>query len=88
SVASSTINVSEGGCSLAWPDDLPTGGEVVTLKISDGFFAPTIRAVVCWNSLGGPGDKSVGLRILVEGRGGRAWRDFVESVARSGARAT
>ena len=86
-VQAGTINVSEGGCSLAWPGELPQGGEVVTLKLSDGLFAPTIRAVVCWNALGGPAEKGVGLRIAVEGRGGRAWRDFVESVARSGARA-
>jgi PilZ domain-containing protein len=81
-----TLNVSEGGCSLVWPDDLPQGGDVVTLKLSDGFFAPTIRAVICWNTLGGAVERSVGLRIVAEGRGGRAWREFVESVARSGAR--
>ena len=86
-VQAATLNVSEGGCSLAWPDDLPQTGEVVTLKLSAGFFAPTIRAVVCWNALGGSVEKSVGLRIVAEGRGGRAWRHFVNSVSRSGARA-
>lgn len=86
-VQAATLNVSEGGCSLTWPDELPQTGEVVTLKLSDGFFAPTIRAVVCWNTLGGSVEKSVGLRIVAEGRGGRAWRHFVNSVSRSGARA-
>ncbi len=84
-VQAGTLNVSEGGCSLSWPGDLPQTGEVLTLKLSDGLFAPTIRAVVCWNALGGPVEKSVGLRMVIEGRGGRAWREFVESVARSGA---
>jgi hypothetical protein len=86
-VRATTLNVSEGGCSLVWPGELPQGGDVVTLKLADGFFAPTIRAVVCWNTLGGSVEKSVGLRIVSEGRGGRTWRDFVSTVARSGARA-
>ncbi|HEU4383983.1 MAG TPA: PilZ domain-containing protein [Anaeromyxobacteraceae bacterium] len=84
-VQASTINVSEGGCSLAWPGELPQAGDLVALKLTDGLFAPTVRAVVCWNALGGPVEKSVGLRMVVEGRGGRAWRDFADSVARSGA---
>ena len=86
-VPATTINVSEGGCSLAWSGELPQAGDLVSLKLSEGLFSPTIRAVVCWNALGGPGEKSAGLRMVVEGRGGRAWRDFVDSVARSGARA-
>ena len=81
-----TINVSEGGCSVRWPADLPQVGEVVTLRLTEGLFAPGIRAVVCWSTLGGPLEKSVGLRILTERRGGRAWRHFVASVARAGAR--
>ncbi len=83
----STLNVSEGGCLLAWPGEPPRAGEVVALKLADGFFAPTIRAVVCWSGPGGAGQKTVGLRVVAEGRGGRAWRGVVDSVARSGARA-
>ncbi len=86
-VQATTLNVSEGGCSLAWPGELPQAGELVTLKLSGSLFAPTTRAVVCWNTLGGPVEKSVGLRVVAKGWGGRAWRDFVSSVARSGARA-
>ncbi len=82
----STLNVSEGGCLVAWPGGPPRGNEVVALKLVEGFFAPTIRAVVCWSGAGGPGQKTVGLRVVAEGRGGRAWRAFVDSVARSGAR--
>ena len=82
----STLNVSEGGCLVAWPGEPPRGNEVVALKLAEGFFAPTIRAVVCWSGAGGPEQKTVGLRVVAEGRGGRAWRAFVDSVARSGAR--
>lgn len=82
----STLNVSEGGCLVAWPGEPPRGNEVVALKLAEGFFAPTIRAVVCWSGPGGPEKKTVGLRVVAEGRGGRAWRAFVDSVARSGAR--
>lgn len=81
-----TLNVSEGGCLVAWPGEPPAGGEVVELKLADGFLAPTIRAVVCWSGPGGLEQKTVGLRVVSEGRAGRAWRSFVDSVARSGSR--
>ena len=82
-----TINVSEGGCAVRWPAQLPLVGDVVTLRLSDGLLAPRARAIVCWNWPGGAVERSVGLRIVSEGRAGRAWRALVDKVARSGARA-
>ncbi len=86
-VVTTTINLSEGGCAVRWPGSLPLTGEVVTIRLGDGFFSPSARAVVCWNTLGGPLERAVGLRIISEGRPGRAWKALVTEVARSGARA-
>jgi hypothetical protein len=86
-VEATTINVSEGGCSVQWPGTLPQVGDVVGIRVGDGLFAPSARAVVCWNTLGGPLQKSVGLRIISGGRGARAWRRMLAAVAESGARA-
>ena len=83
----STLNVSEGGCAVRWPGKLPLVGDVVTIRLGEGFFAPTASAVVCWNQPGGATERSVGLRLLPAGRGGRAWRALIAKVARSGARA-
>ena len=82
-----TVNLSEGGCALRWPGQLPLVGDVVGIRLGDGLFAPTARAVVCWNQPGGPVERSVGLRVIAEGRAGKAWRALVSDVARSGARA-
>jgi hypothetical protein len=82
-----TLNVSEGGCAVRWPGKLPLVGDVVSFRLGDGLFAPTARAVVCWNQPGGPVERSVGLRLVPAGRGARAWRAMVAKVARSGARA-
>jgi Tfp pilus assembly protein PilZ len=82
-----TINISEGGCSVRWDGPLPLVGDVLSLKLGDGFFAPSARAVVCWNQPGGAQDRSVGLRVVAEGRAGKAWRALVGEIARSGARA-
>ncbi len=65
---------------------LPLVGDVVALRLGRGLFAPAVRAIVCWNQPGGPVERSVGLRVVAEGRGGRAWRALVERVAASGAR--
>jgi hypothetical protein len=78
--------VSEGGCALRWPGSLPLVGDVVTLRLGTGLFAPTARGIVCWNQPGDPAERSVGVRIVSEGRGGRAWRALVAKVASSGAR--
>jgi hypothetical protein len=85
--AATTLNVSEGGCAVRWPGQLPLVGDVVELKLGDGLFAPTAKAIVCWNQPGGAVERSVGLRIVSGGRAARAWRSLVERVARSGARA-
>lgn len=86
-VETPTLNLSEGGCAVRWAGPLPLVGDVVQVKVSDGFFAPSARAVVCWNQPGGPVERSVGLRVLADGRAGKAWRALVSEVARSGARA-
>lgn len=86
SFESTTLNVSDGGCALRWPGQLPLVGDLVTLRIGSGFFAPVARAVVCWNQPGGQVERSVGLRLVSEGRPARAWRALVAEIARSGAR--
>ncbi|HTN50835.1 MAG TPA: PilZ domain-containing protein [Anaeromyxobacter sp.] len=82
-----TLNLSEGGCAIRWPGQLPLVGDVVSLRLGTGLFAPVARAIVCWNQPGGGAERSVGLRLVAEGRAGRAWRALVAEVARSGARA-
>jgi hypothetical protein len=82
-----TINVSEGGCALRWAGTLPLVGDVVRLELGSGFFSPSARAVVCWNLPGEGRDQAVGLRVIAEGRAGRAWHGLVAQIARSGARA-
>jgi PilZ domain-containing protein len=82
-----TLNVSEGGCAVRWPGQLPLVGDVVAIRIGNGIFPATARAIVCWNQPGAAADRSVGLRLVPGGRGARAWRALVAKVARSGARA-
>jgi len=62
-------------------------GDVVIIRLGEGLFAPTARAIVCWNQPGGAVDRSVGLRLVSGGRGARAWRSLVTKVSKSGARA-
>jgi Tfp pilus assembly protein PilZ len=81
-----TVNVSEGGCALRWPGQLPLVGDVVRVKLGSGLFAPSAKGIVCWNQPGGAAERSVGLRVVAEGRAGRAWLALVERVAASGAR--
>jgi hypothetical protein len=85
-IDTSTLNLSEGGCAVRGTGQLPLVGDVVQLRLGDGLFAPSARAVVCWNQPGGPVERSVGLRVIPEGRAGKAWRALVADVARSGAR--
>jgi len=82
-----TINISEGGCTIRWPGQLPLVGDVVSVRIGEGFFAKTALAIVCWNQPGGPVERSVGLKIVSEGRPARAWRAIAQKAAKSGARA-
>ncbi len=81
-----TMNVSEGGCAVHWSGQLPLVGDLVDVRLGDGFFAAVAKAIVCWNQPGGAVERSVGLRIVSPGRARRAWRAFVEKVGRSGAR--
>lgn len=83
-----TINVSESGCAVRWPGQLPLVGDEVSIRLSHGFFSRPLRAIVCWNQLGDEGDRSVGLKVVRRGRGSRSWRTLVDEVARSGARAS
>jgi hypothetical protein len=87
-IAATTVNVSEGGSAVLWPDGvpLPLVGDEVAIRLKDGFLTRTVRAVVCWNEPGGEGDRRVGLKVVAEGRAARSWRTLVDAVARSGAR--
>ncbi len=81
-VEARTLTLSEGGCSIAWPaGDPPTPGELLALRFANGFLAPTTDAVVCWAS-GDSSERVFGVRIVAEGRGGRAWRSLVEETSR------
>jgi len=81
-----TINVSESGCALVWGAEAPAARDLVTLRVTGGLFGATARAVVCWKGAHDKGEQRLGLSLLGEGRGLRAWRDMVASVAASGAR--
>jgi hypothetical protein len=82
-VEARTLTVSEGGCCIAWPGgDPPTPGEALALRMGSGLLAPAADAVVCWTSNGEP-EKVVGVRVVPDGRGGRAWRVLVADVSRS-----
>lgn len=87
SLKATSVNVSDSGCLLRWPARLPLVGDFVDIRVREGFFSPKARAVVCWSQPGGAVDRSVGLRIVSDGRAARAWRSFVERVASTGARA-
>jgi hypothetical protein len=78
-----TLNVSEGGCAVTWAGTLPLVGEVLTAKLGDGFFAAGARLVVCWNAPGDVADRCAGMRILADGRGGRAWKALVAEAEQS-----
>jgi len=85
-LAVSTINLAEGGCSARWPVTLPQVGEVLTLRLGNGYFAPKAEAVVCWNLETVAAERTVGLRVHAAGRAGRFWKSLVADVASSGAR--
>jgi hypothetical protein len=80
-----TENVSESGCALLWPGEVPPVGDEVVLRLRPGPFAASVRAIVCWNQPGPGAETSVGARVVSGWRGGRAWRSLVAEVARSGA---
>jgi Tfp pilus assembly protein PilZ len=84
-----TLSLSEGGCSIAWPDseEQPTPGELLALRVGTGFFAPVAGGIVAWVSNGDP-ERAFGVRIVPEGRGGRAWRTLLDEATRLRARST
>jgi hypothetical protein len=85
SVPVATLNVADGGCSVRWPAEVPAVGEVMQVRVGQGLFAPRAEAVVCWNQVAEQ-EKTVGLRLLADGRAGRAWKSLVAEVAQAGAR--
>jgi hypothetical protein len=84
-VPASTINVSDGGCSVQWQGPAPQVGDVVSIRLAKGLLPAVARAVVCWSQAEGEQSRSVGLRIISEGRAGRAWRALVAEAAKAGA---
>jgi len=85
-VETQTVTLSEGGCCIAWPGaNPPTPGEALALRLESGLLAPSADAVVCWNSNGAP-EKVLGVRVVPEGRGGRAWRALVVDVSKAHAK--
>lgn len=83
-VSATTINVSDGGFSVAWPGELPQVGDVMALRLGSGLFGAVARAVVCWTADGKP--PSAGFGVVSVGRAGRVWRKVVAEVAGTGAR--
>jgi hypothetical protein len=82
-----TQNVSEGGCAVAWPTaGAPAPGEVVTVLLAPGLFAPQGRAVVCWTAPQPPLGPALGLRLVAEGRAARGWARLIAGAARAGGR--
>jgi hypothetical protein len=82
-VEARTLTLSEGGCSIAWPSaNPPTPGELLALRFANGFLAPSTDAVVAWSSDEAHPEQVIGLRIVAEGRGGRAWRALVDETSR------
>jgi hypothetical protein len=84
-VQTTALNLSEGGLAVSWTGPLPMVGEVLQLRLGRSFLAPSARAVVCWNSVGGDVPRSAGLRVVAGGRAARAWRRVAQEAARSGA---
>lgn len=82
-----TLNVSQGGCAVRWPGQLPLVGDEISIRLN-GFFTRSLRAIVCWNQPGGDRERSVGLKVVAEGWAGRPWRALVDRAARSGASAS
>jgi hypothetical protein len=76
------VNVSDGGLGVLWPGEPPVPGDPVAIRLKEGLFAPAVRAVVCWSHTADDWEPSVGLKIIADGRGARAWRSFVERLAR------
>jgi hypothetical protein len=78
-----TVNVSEGGLAVRWPGELPVVGDDVVVKVEDGYFLRELEAEVRWNRGELERDRTVGLRVAVDGRAGRAWQRLVQRAATS-----
>jgi hypothetical protein len=84
-IVTGTLNVSEGGCALRWAAGaLPATGEVLTIRLGEGLFAASARAVVCWNAAETGEERRVGVRVIAEGRAAKAWKAIVAGGAYSG----
>lgn len=80
-----TVNVSAGGLAVRWPGELPVVGDDVVVKVEDGYFLRELEAEVRWNRGELERDRTVGLRVAVDGRAGRAWQRLVQRAATSSA---
>ncbi len=83
-----TVNVAEGGAAVRWSGPLPLVGDELVVKLKDGFFGPSVEAIVCWNQPGPDGDRMVGLKVHAAGRAARAWLKLVSAAAQGGGRAS
>ncbi len=80
-VRTHTLSVSEAGCAIAWPEaEFPESGEVASLRFGPWLLSPSIAAAVNWRS---QEDATLGLSVIVKGRGGRAWREVVQEASRT-----
>lgn len=85
--AGTTINLSDGGCALRVNGLLPRVGDEVTIDLTGRQVGALARAIVCWSRPGAGTERTVGLRVIGDGRDGHAWHALVADVARSGGRA-
>ena len=83
-LVTTTISISEDGCSLRWSGRAPTTGQRLNLRIGSGSLAHDIRGVVCWTEGRGGGGK-VGLRIFALNGARQAWRNILGEAVRTGA---
>jgi crotonobetainyl-CoA:carnitine CoA-transferase CaiB-like acyl-CoA transferase len=79
-----TLNVSRGGCALRWNGPFPDVGDELAIELA-GLPAGRARAVVRWSLPRGPGERTVGLRVIGERSEVSAWHALVDDVVGSGA---
>ncbi len=82
-----TVNVSDGGCALRWTGRVPRVGDEVTLEVQTEVSGAKARAIVCWHQPRGVAERTVGLKVIGDGRDAEAWYALVGDVVQSGARA-
>lgn len=81
-----TLNLAEGGAAVRWSGPLPLVGDELVVRLRDGFFSRGLEAIVCWNQPGSDRDRTVGFKVVTEGRAGKAWHKVVEAAVRAGAK--